>query len=131
MRCDARFIPISATLRALRSRASALHPFGSIARGGASRSRGVCRRTSQHTRKKHVSQNLISLTLTPAQLTAADAALTALEAALVGLIALDTNERSDFRSWIDRLTTNGSQSQAFLKAHAAFSGLEAYATLAL
>ena len=41
-----------------------------------------------------MSQNLISLTLTPAQLTAADAALTALEAALVGLIALDNNERS-------------------------------------
>ena len=41
-----------------------------------------------------MSQNLISLTLTPAQLTAADAALTALEAALAGLIALDNTERS-------------------------------------
>ena len=42
--------------------------------------------------KTHVSQNLISLTFTPAQLTAVDAALTALETALAGLIALDADE---------------------------------------
>ncbi len=39
-----------------------------------------------------MSQNLITLTLSPAQLTAADAALTALEAAFAGLIALDAAE---------------------------------------
>ncbi len=40
-----------------------------------------------------MSQNMISLTLTDAQLTAADAALTALEATFAGLIALDGDER--------------------------------------
>ncbi len=40
-----------------------------------------------------MSQNLISLTLTDAQLTAADAALTALEGAFSGLVALDGDER--------------------------------------
>ena len=40
-----------------------------------------------------MSQNLISLTLTDAQLQAADAALTSLEAAFTGLIALQGDER--------------------------------------
>jgi hypothetical protein len=40
-----------------------------------------------------MSQNLISLTLTDAQLQAADAALTSLESAFVGLIALQGDER--------------------------------------
>lgn len=40
-----------------------------------------------------MSQNLINLTFTPAQLTAADAALTSLENAFAGLIALDGEER--------------------------------------
>ena len=40
-----------------------------------------------------MSQNMISLTLTDAQLQAADAALTQLEAAFTGLIALQGNER--------------------------------------
>jgi hypothetical protein len=40
-----------------------------------------------------MSQNLITLTLTDAQLQAADAALTSLEAAFTGLIALQGNER--------------------------------------
>ena len=40
-----------------------------------------------------MSQNMISLTLTDAQLQAADAALTSLEAAFTGLIALQGDER--------------------------------------
>ena len=40
-----------------------------------------------------MSQNLIALTLTDAQLTAADAALTALEGAFTGLVALNGDER--------------------------------------
>lgn len=40
-----------------------------------------------------MSQNLISLTLTDAQLSAVDAALTTLENALAGLVALDGDER--------------------------------------
>ena len=40
-----------------------------------------------------MSQNMISLTLTDAQLQAADAALTSLEAAFAGLIALQGDER--------------------------------------
>ena len=40
-----------------------------------------------------MSQNMISLTLTDAQLAAADAALTSLEAAFAGLIALQGDER--------------------------------------
>jgi len=40
-----------------------------------------------------MSQNMISLTLTDAQLQAADAALTSLEAAFIGLIALQGDER--------------------------------------
>ncbi|MDB6163466.1 MAG: hypothetical protein JWL98_898 [Xanthomonadaceae bacterium] len=54
-----------------------------------------------------MSQNLISLTLSDAQLTAVDAALTSLEAQLVGLIALDGDERNVVRM--------GQKSEAFCR----------------
>lgn len=54
-----------------------------------------------------MSQNLLSLTLSDAQLTAIDAALTALEAQLIGLIALDGDERNVIRM--------GQKSEAFCR----------------
>jgi hypothetical protein len=55
-----------------------------------------------------VSQNLLSLTLTDAQLTAIDNALTALESQLAGLISLDGDERRS-------LMRMGNKSEAFCR----------------
>jgi hypothetical protein len=55
-----------------------------------------------------VSQNIISLVLTDAQIKAAMDALTALEGALTGLIALDAEERR-------RLTKMGQKSEVFCR----------------